>query len=93
MPGGWSIKLAALAFSLVTCMNKLISRLFVAALLAASPLLPGLRAQDPGVGDSSPGGPQQQQQTPTSVPIDGGASLLLAGGVAYSLRRLRRKRS
>ncbi|AMR27017.1 hypothetical protein A0257_07775 [Hymenobacter psoromatis] len=28
---------------------------------------------------------------PTAVPIDGGASLLLASGVAYGLRRLRRR--
>ncbi|MGI4741346.1 MAG: PID-CTERM protein-sorting domain-containing protein [Janthinobacterium lividum] len=35
----------------------------------------------------SNGGPQP---VPTAVPIDGGASLLLAGGVAYGLRRMRR---
>jgi hypothetical protein len=29
---------------------------------------------------------------PTQVPIDGGASLLLASGVAYGLRRLRQRR-
>ena len=28
----------------------------------------------------------------TGVPLDGGASLLLAGGVAYGLRRLRQRR-
>ena len=32
------------------------------------------------------GGPAQ------SVPIDGGASLLAAGGVAYAVRRLRQRR-
>ena len=35
----------------------------------------------------STGGPQP---APAAVPIDGGASLLLAGGVAYGLRRMRR---
>ena len=29
---------------------------------------------------------------PTGVPIDGGATLLLAGGVAYGLKRLRDRR-
>ena len=29
--------------------------------------------------------------TPTPTPLDGGASLLLASGVAYGLKRLRRK--
>lgn len=36
----------------------------------------------------SSGGPQPGSNA-TAVPIDGGASLLLAGGVAYALRRLR----
>ena len=50
-------------------------------------------AQDPvpGTGENSPGGPQQQPTAPTGVPIDGGASLLLAGGVAYGLRKLRQR--
>ncbi|WP_460504161.1 PID-CTERM protein-sorting domain-containing protein, partial [Hymenobacter agri] len=30
--------------------------------------------------------------TPTGVPLDGGASLLLAGGVGYAIRRLRQRR-
>lgn len=29
---------------------------------------------------------------PTAVPLDGGASLLLASGVAYGLKRLRARR-
>jgi len=41
-------------------------------------------AQGPGVGGPRPG-------VTTEVPIDGGASLLLAGGVAFGLRRLRRR--
>ena len=42
------------------------------------------RAQ-PGTTGPTPAGP-------TGVPLDGGASLLLAGGVAYGLRRLRQRR-
>jgi hypothetical protein len=30
--------------------------------------------------------------TPTEVPLDGGVSLLLAGSVAYGLRKLRQRR-
>ena len=29
---------------------------------------------------------------PTATPLDGGVSLLLAGGLAYGLRRLRQRR-
>ena len=29
--------------------------------------------------------------SPTAIPLDGGASLLLIGGVGYALRRLRRR--
>ena len=46
-----------------------------------------LQAQGPGSGGPQPGG------APTGIPLDGGASLLLAGGVAYALRRLRSKKS
>ena len=37
----------------------------------------------------SSGGPQPI--APTATPIDGGASLLLAGGLALGLKKLRRK--
>jgi len=37
----------------------------------------------------SSGGPTPD---PTGAPIDGGASLLLASGAAYAIRRLRRRR-
>ena len=40
----------------------------------------------PGSGGPTPGA------APTSIPIDGGVSLLLAGGVAYGLKRLRTRR-
>lgn len=36
------------------------------------------------------GGPAQAD--PTAIPLDGGVSLLLAGGVGYAIRRLRRNR-
>ena len=46
-------------------------------------------AQD---GPTGPGGPGSPTPPPTAVPLDGGASLLLAGGVAYGLRQLRQRR-
>ncbi|QNH60541.1 PID-CTERM protein-sorting domain-containing protein [Hymenobacter sediminicola] len=45
-------------------------------------------AQGPGSGGPEP----QQPQQPTAVPIDGGASLLLAAGAAYGWRRIRNKK-
>ncbi|SHL02036.1 PID-CTERM protein-sorting domain-containing protein [Hymenobacter psychrotolerans] len=44
-------------------------------------------AQGPGSG-----GPQPDPQQPTAVPIDGGASLLLAAGVGFGLKKLRDQR-
>ncbi|GAA4384891.1 MprA protease, GlyGly-CTERM protein-sorting domain-containing form [Hymenobacter koreensis] len=44
-------------------------------------------AQGPGSGGPQPGG------SPTVIPIDGGASLLLAGGAAFALRKLRRQKA
>ncbi len=38
------------------------------------------------------GGPAPTTPPPAAVPLDGGASLLLAGGAAYGLRRLRQLR-
>ena len=55
-------------------------------LLASALLLAiGALAQAPADGGPTPTGP-------TTTPLDGGASLLLAGGLAYSLRRLRQRR-
>ena len=45
-----------------------------------------VQAQPTGGGGPDPNGPA------VPVPIDGGASLLLASGVAYGLRRLRARR-
>jgi hypothetical protein len=64
---------------------------FLRPVLLTTLLLAGataLHAQGtPGSGGPVPGTPD-----PTPVPLDGGASLLLAGGAAYALRRLRRRR-
>ena len=38
------------------------------------------------------GGPTPPNPPPAAIPIDGGASLLLAGGVAYGLKKLRDRR-
>ena len=59
--------------------------LFLPFLLAAALVVvaaPTTRAQGPADGGPAPSGP-------TDTPLDGGASLLLAGGVAYALRCLR----
>ncbi len=48
-------------------------------------------AQAPGNGGST-GGPPAPQPDPTAVPLDGGASLLLASGVAFGLKKLRERR-
>ena len=45
-----------------------------------------VRAQAPADGGPTPTSP------PTGVPLDGGASLLLLGGVGYALRKLRQRR-
>lgn len=48
------------------------------------------QAQEPGSGGPMPTTPVPD---PTAVPLDGGASLLLAGGVAYGLKKLRARRA
>ncbi|GAA3992182.1 PID-CTERM protein-sorting domain-containing protein [Hymenobacter antarcticus] len=42
----------------------------------------------PGSGGPGPGTPAG----PTDVPLDGGISLLLAGGVAYGIKHLKNRR-
>ena len=49
-------------------------------------LLAGAATQTRAQGSTGP------TPTPTAVPLDGGASLLLAGGVAYGVRLLRRRK-
>ena len=65
--------------------------IYCAPRLAGVLLLLGLtvalsHAQAPGGGGPQPGGGA------TTTPIDGGVSLLLASGVAFGLKRLRRPR-
>jgi hypothetical protein len=50
-----------------------------------------VQAQSPGSGGPTPGNPPPAP--PTAVPIDGGASLLLAGGAVYALNRLRQRQA
>lgn len=67
-----------------------IRRLFLASaflLLAAGAQQVRAQAAEP-----ESGGPTPQTPAATPVPLDGGASLLLAGGVAYGLRKLRQRR-
>ncbi|MCR5889432.1 hypothetical protein LRS06_16975 [Hymenobacter sp. J193] len=59
-----------------------------ALLLVGLALLPGLAlAQNP----DDEGGPAPA--SPTAVPIDGGASLLLAAGVGLGMARLKKRRA
>ena len=50
-------------------------------------LIPALLLGLAAAAQAQPGGTGPQPAT--GVPLDGGASLLLAGGVAYGLKRLR----
>ena len=57
----------------------------------ASFLALGLLTAAPAQAQPSTGGPTPGPQ-PDAVPLDGGASLLAASGVAYGLRYLRQRR-
>ena len=55
----------------------------------------GTLASRPALAQPSSGGPAPTAPvtTPTTTPIDGGASLLLASGLALGLRKLRQRRA
>ena len=52
---------------------------------------PALGLAQQAAAQGAPGSTGPTPTVPTGVLIDGGASLLLAGGVAYGLRRLKRR--
>ena len=64
-------------------MNTFFSSAFRLLVLCAITSLPVLA--QPGSGGPTPG-------ATTVIPIDGGASLLLAGGLAFGLKQLRARR-
>lgn len=45
-----------------------------------------------GVALAQPGSTGPTPSSPTAIPLDGGVSLLLAGGVAYGIKHLRNRR-
>lgn len=67
----------------------LLCGLLATLLLGAAPLVAS--AQSPTTGGPTPDTPIAPPD-PTSAPLDGGATLLLASGVAYGLRQLRQAR-
>ena len=50
------------------------------------------KADDPGNPGDVIGGGNGQSNPNAGVPVDGGASLLIAGGVAYGLKRLKKSK-
>ena len=64
--------------------NTIRVALAAAGLWLATGLLTTTQAQAPGTGGPTP--------QPAAVPLDGGASLLVAAGVGFGLRKLRRLR-
>lgn len=65
--------------------SYVLSSALVYVLLAATPVL----AQAPTTGGPTP----SPTTNPDAVPLDGGASLLLASGVALGLKKLRDRRA
>ena len=80
---------AFVTFKLFHMKSFFLNRLLPALVLTFA--LKGALLAQPGSGGPGPGTPVTPT-TPTDVPLDGGASLLLAGGVAYGLKRLRERR-
>ena len=69
-----------------SCMKSFLLNKFLPSLVLVLAVTAVAVAQ--GTGGPEPGTPPD----PTAVPLDGGASLLLASGVAYGLKRLRDRR-
>lgn len=74
-------------FTLLSC-----RLLLVAAIVATAGALAPAAAQTSTPPPTTGPAPDPNTPDPTAVPIDGGAGLLLAGGVAYGLRQLRQRR-
>lgn len=70
--------------------NLLARTILVVALLFSLGTVKVLAQGDPP--DTGGPTPPPPTPTPTEIPIDGGASLLIAGGVAYGLKKLRDRR-
>jgi hypothetical protein len=66
-------------------MNSFLLNRLLPALLLVVAFSESILAQAPATGGPLPA-------APTDTPIDGGVSLLLAGGVAYGLKHLRNRR-
>lgn len=74
-------------------MFKLISKTMLGGLLVLLATTQPTLAQLPGSTGPTPGGSGSGPgTTPAAVPLDAGASVLLASGLAYGLRRLRAAR-
>ena len=65
-------------------------RLSLPLVLGVALLLAQVAQGQPGSGGPGPG--TVTTPDPASVPLDGGASLLLASGVGYAIRRLQQRR-
>lgn len=69
-------------------MNSFLLNRLLPTLLFLLALSETVLAQAPGSGGPGPTPPVG----PTDVPLDGGVSLLLAGGVAYGIKHLKNRR-
>lgn len=69
-------------------MNSFFLNRLLPAILLLLAMSETVLAQGPGSGGPGPGTPAG----PTDVPLDGGISLLLAGGVAYGIKHLKNRR-